>query len=224
MKKVFFGLFLIIVICSISKDAHAYGPFIGVSVGINNVSLSKLDPLWIKGGTVNDKISSSVSKYSFIPFLYGGYSFSNKWSVVTGIGNYSAGQHYTDSLIGQRVEDVNLTIKNVYIPLMLRYTAGHGGSGFYVEAGPHTNLMQSAIMSNSSDLLGNYKTDVTSYFTKRDFGFSLGLGIHFQPSDHLGLQFGFRGIYGRQNINLLTPTTKVTTSALGLQIGAEYRF
>jgi opacity protein-like surface antigen len=84
--------------------------------------------------------------------------------------------------------------------------------------------MQSATMSNSSDLLGNYKTDVTSYFSKRDIGFSLGLGIHFQPSDHLGLQFGFRGIYGRQNINLLTPATKVTTSALGLQIGAEYRF
>lgn len=224
MKKVIFCFILIIVICSALIDVLAYGPFVGFSVGINNVSLSKVDPLWIKGGTSNDKISSSVSKYTFIPFLYGGYSFTNKWSLVTGIGNYSAGQHYTDSLIGQRVEDVNLTIKNVYIPLLLRYTAGHGGSGFYFEAGPHVNLMQGAIMNNSSDVLGNYNSDVTSYFSKKDYGFTLGLGIHFQPSDHLGLQFGFRGIYGRQNINLLTPATKVTTSALGLQIGAEYRF
>ncbi len=202
----------------------AYGPFVGVSIGINNVSLSKIDPLWLKGGSVSDKISSSVSKYTFMPFLYGGYAFSNKLSLVTGFGSFNAGQHYTDSLIGQRVEDVNLTIKNVYIPMLLRYTAGHGGSGFYFEVGPHVNLMQSAVMNNSSDLLGAYKTDVTSYFTKKDYGFTLGLGIHFQPNDHLGLQFGFRGIYGYQNINLLSPNTIVKTSALGLQIGAEYRF
>ena len=84
--------------------------------------------------------------------------------------------------------------------------------------------MQSAVMNTSSDVLGASKTDVTSYFLKKDFGFTLGLGIHFQPSDHLGLQFGFRGIYGKQNLNVLNTATKVTSSALGLQIGAEYRF
>lgn len=220
MKKL---LLLILLMSGISK-LYAYGPFVGMSLGVNNVSLSKIDPLWIKDGSSNDKISSSVSKYTFMPYLYGGYSFSNKWSLVTGLGSYSAGQHYTDSILGKRVDDVNLTIKNVYIPLLLRYTAGHGGSGFYFEAGPHTNLMQSAIMNTSSDVLGASKTDVTSYFLKKDYGFTLGLGIHFQPSDHLGLQFGFRGIYGKQNLNVLNTATKVTSSALGLQIGAEYRF
>lgn len=224
MRKSVLFLLLLVLFCFNNNTLKAYGPFVGVSLGINNVSLSKVDPLWLKGGTANDKISSSVSKYTFIPFLYVGYSFTNKWSLVTGIGNYSAGQHYTDSLIGKRVEDVNLTIKNVYIPLLLRYTAGHGGSGFYFEAGPHVNLMQSAIMNNSSDVLGAYKTDITNYFSKKDYGFTLGLGIHFQPSDHLGLQFGFRGIYGRQNINQFSTATIVKTSALGLQIGAEYRF
>ena len=127
MKKL---LLLILLMSGISK-LYAYGPFVGMSLGVNNVSLSKIDPLWIKDGSSNDKISSSVSKYTFMPYLYGGYSFSNKWSLVTGLGSYSAGQHYTDSILGKRVDDVNLTIKNVYIPLLLRYTAGHGGSGFY---------------------------------------------------------------------------------------------
>jgi len=224
MKKI---LFLLAIVLFANAIYAANGFYLGINSGINNVTLTKADPLWSVYGSKSDKISTVSARYSPTVGFQFGYQIHPKFGIQSGISFLRLGHHYQDSTFSKGLLDVVYISDYIHIPLLLRFCTGHDGSGFYLEGGPHINLLQSATLRETS-VLETTEQDIKPFIKSKDIGFTVGLGISFQATSNIGLRFGFKGIYSLQDINNFKQVgydaPKVLNSSLGLNIGANYHF
>ena len=225
MKKLV--VLLAFTLVTVSATFAGTGFYVGLNTGINNVSLNKVDPLWSKYGSSKDKISTVSARYAPTIGIQVGYQFVPKFGIQTGVSSLRQGHHYQDSTYEKGSLDALYTADYVHIPLLFRFTTGRDGSGFFLEAGPHINFLQSATLKESGTVV-NETTDVSGKVQAKDLGLSFGLGISFQANSMFGFCFGFKGIYSLQNINKNVvngySAPKLTNSALGINIGVNYHF
>lgn len=129
------------------------------------------------------------------------YSFSDAWSVGTGIAYESKGAKGIDMKVLDE-EGISLgshyNFKYVYqyitVPLLIRYTVPYS-LPFYITAGPYMGYMV-----NYTESFEIGKLNRTPDMQKTDWGLSAGIGISFPITEHWNVSAELRNNMGLYNV------------------------
>ncbi len=224
-KLVFLLISIFLLQAAKAQNTGLYG---GVAVGGNNVWVSHSNPFWstipYNGYTVHLSTNNR-----FVGALGAdlGYAFNPHVSLVTELNYASMGNVFSDSTV-QGVAARTLKSSYLQIPLLLKLTSGHEGTGFFVALGPHMGMLQKAMLSETVGA-NSTEYDITNKLNAKEYGLNASLGISIKVKSHLALDFGFKGVFGFTDIN--SPNIVYTNNyvpsvskngSVGIRLAAHY--